>query len=83
MPNYDPLYLFLCHLEWQNRGVLWAYTELLAALSDGDPAIQSLAESLIQRCSQRPKCSSAEDQDSRIEPEVGRKEQSGPTVDGS
>jgi len=68
MTDYDPLYLFLCHLEWRNHRVLSAYTELVAARSDSDPAIRTLAENLIARCSQRPKCRRAERQDSPIEP---------------
>ena len=53
MSDRDPLYLFLCHLEWSNRGALSAYAELGAALSDSDLAIRALAEDLIVRCSQR------------------------------
>ena len=68
MSDRDPLYLFLCHLEWRNRGALSAYAELVAALSDSDPAIRALAEDLIVRCSHRPKCPQAEHQDSWIEP---------------
>ena len=41
MSDRDPLYLFLCHLEWRNRHNLAAYNELVAALDDGEPAIQS------------------------------------------
>jgi len=67
MTDRDPLYLFLCHLEWRNHGLLSAYTELVAALDDSDPAIRALAESLIRRCAPRPKCSGAEHQDSPIE----------------
>ena len=83
MSDYDPLDLFLCHLEWRNRGVLSAYTELIDALSDSDPAIRALAEDLIVRCSHRPKCCGAERQDSRIEPLIGREEKSGPADDRS
>jgi len=72
MPDRDPLYIFLCHLEWRNRGVLSAYTELVAALSDSDPEIRILAESLIRRCSPRPGRSSAEQHNSRSERKVGR-----------
>ena len=68
MSDRDPLYLFLCHLEWRNRGVLSARAELVDALSDNDPEIRAVAQNLIQRSSQRPKCRGAEHQDSRIEP---------------
>lgn len=68
MSDRDPLYLFLCHLEWRNRGALSAHAELVDALNDSDPAIRALAEDLIQRCSQSPKCRGAERRDSQIEP---------------
>jgi len=68
MSDRDPLFLFLCHLECRNHGALAAHAELVDALSDSDPAIRALAENLILRCSQRPKCRAAEPQDSRIEP---------------
>ncbi len=54
MPARDPLYLFLCHLEWKNRGRLAAYNELVAALDDEDPAIREVAQNLIHRRSPRP-----------------------------
>ena len=47
MFDRDPLYLFLCHLEWRNRHNLAAYNELVAALDDGEPAIRELAQDLI------------------------------------
>jgi len=68
MSDRDPLYLFLCGLEWRNRGTLSAHAELVEALSDGDPAIRALAEDLIQYFSQGPKWRGAEHQASRIEP---------------
>lgn len=48
MPDRDPLYLFLCHLEWQKYRHVAEYNQLLAALDDVNPAIRQLAESLIQ-----------------------------------
>lgn len=54
MPDRDPLYLFLCHLEWQKYRHVAEYNQLLAALDDGNPAIRQLAESLIQRTPPRP-----------------------------
>ena len=53
MSDRDPLYLFLCHLEWRNRHNLAAYNELVAALDDGEPAIRELAQDLIHRQSPR------------------------------
>jgi len=49
----DPLYLFLCHLEWHTRGNLGAYQELLAALDDNDYSIRMVAEVLLHRSSPR------------------------------
>ena len=40
----DPLYLFLCHLEWHNRRNLAGYQELLAALDDNDSDIRVVAK---------------------------------------
>ena len=59
MSDRDPLYLFLCHLEWRNRHNLAAYNELVAALDDGEPAIRELAQDLIHRQSPRPTRSEA------------------------
>ena len=42
----DPLYLFVCHLEWRDRGNLRAYQELISALDDHDENIRLLAEML-------------------------------------
>jgi hypothetical protein len=55
MPNRDPLYLFLCHLEWRKHRHVAEYNQLLAALHDVDPAIRQLAKSLLQRTSARPR----------------------------
>lgn len=49
----DPLYLFLCHLEWHNRRNLGAYQEFLAALDDNDYSIRIVAEVLLHRSSPR------------------------------
>jgi len=49
----DPLYLFVCHLEWHNRGNLGAYQELLAALDDNDYSVRMVAEVLLHRSSPR------------------------------
>ena len=44
----DPLYLFLCHLEWHRTGNVAAYQELLAALEDTDRDLCVVAEVLLQ-----------------------------------
>jgi len=56
MSDRDPLYLFLCHLEWRKHRNVPAYVELIAALDDRDPAIRELAQVLIHRRSPRPIC---------------------------
>jgi hypothetical protein len=43
----DPLYLFLCHLDWRRTRNLAAYQELLGALNDSDPEICLVAEALL------------------------------------
>ena len=43
----DPLYLFACHLEWQNERNLRAFEELLAALDDPNEDVRIVAESLL------------------------------------
>ena len=56
MPDRDPIYLFLCHLEWRKYRHVAAYNQLLAALDDVNLAIRQLAERLIQRTPpRRPK----------------------------
>lgn len=55
----DPLYLFMCHLEWRDRQSVKAYEELIAALDDSSEAIRVVAEHLLShRYSPRPKGSS-------------------------
>lgn len=51
----DPLFLFVCHLEWHSGQNLAAYEELLAALDDPDQQIRVVAEVLLQRSSPRPR----------------------------
>jgi hypothetical protein len=51
----DPLYLFVCHLEWSRRRNLLAHQELVAALDDSDQAIRALAEMMLHRYSPRPR----------------------------
>ena len=55
MLDRDPIYLFLCHLEWRKHRRIAAYHELLAALDDHDPDIRQLAEDLIRRGSLYPR----------------------------
>jgi hypothetical protein len=50
----DPLYLFVCHVEWRHRRSLGAHQELVAALDDSDQAIRALAEMMLHRSSPRP-----------------------------
>jgi hypothetical protein len=49
----DPLYLFMCHLQWHHTGNVAAHEELLAALDDTDPDIRIVAEVLLHRDSPR------------------------------
>lgn len=51
----DVLYLFACHLEWHRSGNLTAYQELVAALDDCDHSFRSVAETLLNRKSPRPR----------------------------
>ena len=44
----DPLYLFLCQLEWRRTRNLAAYQELLAARDAADPDIRVVAEALLR-----------------------------------
>jgi hypothetical protein len=50
----DPLYLFMCHLQWHREGDLKAYQELVAALDDADDCVRAVAENLLRRRSPRP-----------------------------
>ena len=50
----DPLYLFVCHVEWSHRQSLGAHQELVAALDDSDQAIRAIAEVMLHRYSPRP-----------------------------
>jgi len=50
----DPLYLFACHLAWQQNGDVKAYQELVAALDDRNPDILKVAENLLHRPSPWP-----------------------------
>ena len=50
----DPLYLFACHLEWDKRGNVAAYKELVSALRHPDSDIRLLAQVLLSRSSPRP-----------------------------
>lgn len=49
----DSLFLFLCHLDWKDRGDLKAYEELVAALDDANQEIRLVAEQLLNRASPR------------------------------
>lgn len=61
----DPLYLFLCHIEWRDSKSVQAYMDLVATLDDTNSDIRAVAEDLLsQRLSPRPK-------DNRQQIEVG------------
>jgi hypothetical protein len=53
--HHDPLYLFVCHVEWHQRRNLEAYQELVAALDDSDGSIRTIAEMMLHRSSPRPR----------------------------
>jgi hypothetical protein len=53
--NHDPLYLFVCHVQWHKRRNLEAYQELVAALDDSDGRIRTIAEMMLHRSSPRPR----------------------------
>ena len=53
--KHDPLYLFVCHVEWHQRRNLEAYQELVAALDDSDNRIRTMAEMMLHRSSPRPR----------------------------
>lgn len=55
MQNSDPLYLFVCHLEWRTYAQVAAHNQLIAALEDPDPSIRELAKHLLRRRSSRPR----------------------------
>lgn len=50
----DPLFLFVCHLEWHTRRNIVAYQELIAALDDPSDSIRVVAEVLLSRSAPRP-----------------------------
>jgi len=52
--KHDPLYLFVCHLDWQFQRNLAAYQGLVSALDDSDNRIREIAEMLVHRSSPRP-----------------------------
>ncbi len=53
----NPLYLFLCQLEWRRTRNLAAYQELLAARDAADPDIRLVAEVLLHDIHQAPSIS--------------------------
>jgi hypothetical protein len=52
--NHDPLYLFVCHVEWHQRRNLEAYQDLVAAFDESDRRIRTVAEMTLHRSSPRP-----------------------------
>ena len=55
MGHRDPLYLFVCHVEWHQRQNLGAHQELVAALDDSDRGVRAMAEMMLHRSSPRPR----------------------------
>jgi len=47
----DPLYLFVCFVEWRKHGGVREFEELLAALDDPNEEVRLVAESLVDRLS--------------------------------
>ena len=50
----DPLYLFVCYLEWHHSRNFEAYQELVTALDNSENRIREIAELLLHRISPRP-----------------------------
>ena len=50
----DPLYLFLCQLEWRRTRNLAAYQELLTARDATHPDTRAVAEALLHDLHQPP-----------------------------
>ena len=55
LPN--SVYLFACHVQWNNHADLKAYQVLSTALDSNDEQVRKVAESLLHRKSPRPKSS--------------------------
>jgi hypothetical protein len=53
VPGRDPLYLFVCYLEWEHQESIHAFLELLAALDDPHDEVRLVAECLLGRPSPR------------------------------
>lgn len=51
--NRDAISLFVSYLEWQNRGCLDAYRDLIDALEDVDADVREVAGKLLTRASRR------------------------------
>ena len=49
----DPLYLFMCYVQWHHTQNVTTHQELLAAMDDDDPDIRLVAEVLLDRVSPR------------------------------
>lgn len=51
----DAVYLFACHVQWNNHDDLKAYEVLITALDSNDEEVRKIAEALLRRKSPRPK----------------------------
>ena len=61
----NAVYLFACHVEWNNHADLKAYQVLITALDSNDEEVRKIAEALLRRKSPRPKsCSDTPHQQS-------------------
>jgi hypothetical protein len=51
----NAVYLFACHVLWNNRADLKAYQVLINVLDSNDEEVRKIAEALLRRKSPRPK----------------------------
>ena len=51
----NAVYLFACHVQWNNHADLKAYEVLITALDSNDEEVRKIAEALLRRKSPRPK----------------------------
>ena len=49
----NAVYLFACHVQWNNYGDLKAYQVLITALDSNDEEVRKIAEALLRRKSPR------------------------------
>lgn len=51
----NAVYLFACHVLWNNHADLKAYQVLITSLDSNDEEVRKIAEALLRRKSPRPK----------------------------